>query len=197
MSSCLWFVYKPFDVDTDIAIGSDLRRILPPDLVKQKVHHVGRLDRDTSGILLLSMDGTVTEALLTSMLIKKTYLARVSKEPTRLQLEQLRTGVQLGDGFACATEASEISQDDRAVGPLFLRANIVPMEPENYFVRLTTTYGRNRVVRRMLAAVGLPVLALHRECIGDLHLPAGASPGATSQVTPSQIDSLLALARPP
>jgi 23S rRNA pseudouridine2605 synthase/16S rRNA pseudouridine516 synthase len=113
-------------------------------------HAVGRLDRNTTGLLLFTNDEKLV-ARLTSPEehLPKRYLAKVSPKATDAQLEPLRQGITLDDGPARPALAE-------------LR--------EPGLVALTLTEGRHHQVKRMLAAVGLPVLALHREAIGELLL---------------------------
>jgi pseudouridine synthase len=185
-----WSFYKPCNVDTDFSPGSDLHRLIESKLPARGLHHVGRLDRDTSGLLLITTDGSLTHLLLSSTSLKKTYIARVGKPPTPDQLTQLCNGVHLGDGPATAITANTVSDEDPCTGPLFMCANFQKVDPVNHFVRVTTCEGRNRIVRRMLASVGLPVLALHRERIGALSLNPIAVPGAIVPLTNSEISSL-------
>lgn len=186
-------IYKPVGVDTDLAPGSDLARLISCVIKESKFHHVGRLDRDTSGLLLLSRDGALTNSILISARVPKTYLARVSSTPTPEQLHTLTDGVMLGDGFSRFTSASPVSQSDCCTAPLFMSPNYQSVEKENFFVRITTFEGRNRIVRRTLAAVGLPVFALHRESIGPIVLETGRVPGSVYPLTDTQVDSLVSL----
>ena len=185
----VWSFYKPCNVDTDLAPGSDFSRLIESTIPRKGVHHIGRLDRDTSGLILLSTDGSFTHALLSSQSLRKTYLARVSKEPTADQLAQLCAGVLLGDGLATAVSAEIVPETDMCTGPLFLSVNYQQVESRNFFVRLVTCEGRSRIVRRMLASVGLPVLALHRERIGLLSLDYRETPGTIRELTAEEISS--------
>ena len=184
-SVSMWLLYKPVSVDTDLAPGSDLSRLLSPHIRSEKFHHIGRLDQDTSGLLLFSKDGQVTHSILSSTKLEKTYLARVAVEPTQDALSRLIDGVELSDGAAHAVSAKRVQEDDACVGPLFMTPNFQSVSEPMFFVRVVTREGRNRIVRRMLAAVGLPVLALHRERVGDLLLPA-CCPGSVFPVTDPQ-----------
>lgn len=133
-----------------------LARVLPPELQGFGWHAVGRLDRDTTGLLLFTNDEKfVAHATAPDTHLPKRYLARVSGKPTDDALAPLRVGVELDDGKTRPAGAAVLA-DGR--------------------VALTLTEGRNHQVKRMLGAVGLPVLALHREAIGALVLdvPEGA-----------------------
>jgi 23S rRNA pseudouridine2605 synthase len=133
------------------------------ELVKDagvRVFPVGRLDLDTSGALLLTNDGELAYRLThPSFAVPKEYLARVNGLPVPPVLERLRKGVLLEDGLTAPAKVSLIKTG---------RANAL--------VSLTIHEGRNRQVRRMLAAVGHPVLNLRRVRFGPLTL-TGLQPG--------------------
>lgn len=127
-----------------------LRAALSPDLARFAWHAVGRLDRDTTGLLLFSNDERlVAHGTLPETHLPKRYLARVQGTPTDEKLEPLRRGVTLDDGPTRPAQARLRGERE---------------------VELTITEGRNHQVKRMLAAVGLPVKALHREAVGALRL---------------------------
>ncbi len=146
------------------------------DGVEERVFPVGRLDYDTSGLLLLTNDGELTNRLLhPSHQVEKTYLALVEKEPDRQGLEHLRRGVLLEDGL---TAPAEVRCRRSRGGEIW--------------VELTIHEGRNRQVRRMLAAVGCPVLRLKRIRLAGLEL-AGLQPGRWRELTPEETARLKAL----
>ncbi len=127
-----------------------LARALPPELARYGWHALGRLDLDTTGLLLFSNDERlVAHATLPETHLPKRYLARVQGTPTDERLEPLRRGLKLDDGDARPAKAEVRGERE---------------------VALTLTEGRFHQVKRMLAAVGLPVRALHREAVGDLEL---------------------------
>lgn len=150
-------LHKPKDAVTSRAEPGGARTVfdvllpaLPPQLRRYEWLAAGRLDRDTTGLLLFTNDGRLVEHLTSpDRHLPKRYLARVQGEVDEARLEKLRHGVALSDGPARAQEA-------RAAGP--------------DLVELVLTEGRNRQVRRMLAEVGLPVRALHRSQVGGLTL---------------------------
>lgn len=120
----------------------------------KKLFHVGRLDADTEGLILLTNDGELAHRLMhPSHEVPKTYLATVTGKVPRGIGKKLRAGVELEDGPARV--------DDFAV---------VDAIPGKTLVRLTLHEGRNRIVRRMLEAVGFPVEALVRTEIGTVSL---------------------------
>src|ERR1700760_1898428 len=120
----------------------------------KKLFHVGRLDADTEGLILLTNDGELAHRLMhPSHEVPKTYLATVAGSVPRGLGKKLRAGIELEDGLARV--------DDFAV---------VDAIPGKTLVRLTLHEGRNRIVRRMLAAAGFPVESLVRTDIGAVSL---------------------------
>lgn len=120
----------------------------------KKLFHVGRLDADTEGLILLTNDGELAHRLMhPSHEVPKTYLATVTGTVPRGVGKTLRAGIELEDG--------PVRVDDFAV---------VDAIPGKTLVRVTLHEGRNRIVRRMLAAVGHPVEALVRTDIGAVTL---------------------------
>ena len=196
--SCMWMLHKPSGIDTDLAPGSDLHTILPEPVRSHRFHHVGRLDRDTSGLLLFSNDGDHTFTVLNSPSLEKTYLAQVARAPTPQQCQNLIDGVVLPDGLASARSVSVLREAEchpDEIRPLFLNARVRPIEKEHFFIRVTTRDGRYRVVRRMLAAVGLSVLSLHRESVGPISLPKHSIPGECVSLSSSSITDLILSAK--
>ena len=149
------------------------------DLVAQRVRgnkgvfHVGRLDADTEGLLLLTNDGELAHRLMhPSFEVPKTYLATVAGTVPRGLGRTLRAGVELEDGPARV--------DDFAV---------VDAVPGKTLVRLTLHEGRKRIVRRLLAAVGFPVQELVRTDIGTVSL-GEQRPGSIRPLTRKEIGEL-------
>jgi len=138
-----------------------------------RVFPVGRLDRDSEGLLLLTNDGELANRLLHPRHgVEKEYLAEVDGEPTAKQLARVRSGVELDDGPA------------RAV-----RGRIIAASKGRGAVRLVMTEGRKREVRRLLAAVGLPVTRLIRLRIGPIGLE-GLEPGGVRSLERGEIQAL-------
>lgn len=167
-------LYKPVGYICSAADEKGRRTVL--DLlagVTERVYPVGRLDYDTSGVLLLTNDGELTNRLLhPSHEVEKTYLAQVEGEPDQKVLERLRKGVRLSDGLtAPAKVRRQRSRDGR------------------FWLELTIHEGRNRQVRRMLEAVGHPVLHLKRTKLDFLDL-SGLSPGAWRELSADEVRRL-------
>lgn len=134
----------------------------------QGVYPAGRLDHDSEGLLLLTDDGQLQARIShPDFKLPKTYLVQVEGTPKPEQLNQLRNGLMLKDGMTAPASARLIEPPnlwDREP-PIRHRANI-----PTHWLRLTIREGRNRQVRRMTAAVGLPTLRLVRESIGQWRL---------------------------
>jgi 23S rRNA pseudouridine2605 synthase/16S rRNA pseudouridine516 synthase len=149
--------HKPKDAVTSRSEPGGVRTVfdvllpaLPPDLRRFDWHAAGRLDRDTTGLLVLTNDERLVEHLTSPRRhLPKRYRVMVQGEADEARLQRLRDGVTLEDGPARAVEV-------RAITPSHLE--------------VVLTEGRNRLVRRMLAAVGLPVRSLHRVGVGRLAL---------------------------
>jgi 23S rRNA pseudouridine2605 synthase len=140
----------------------------------ERLFHVGRLDTDTDGLILLTNDGDLAHRLAhPSFGVSKVYVAQVKAPVGRDVGRRLLAGVQLDDGPAAA-EAFRVVQSQ---GDLAL-------------VEVTLHEGRNRIVRRMLDAVGHPVLTLTRVAFGPLRLGALA-PGKARTLDRREVAALL------
>ncbi|HKN80295.1 MAG TPA: pseudouridine synthase [Actinomycetota bacterium] len=166
-------LHKPRGVTTtmrDPHARRDLIGFLPKGV---HVFPVGRLDRDTEGLLLLTNDGSLAHRLThPRYAIEKEYLAEVSKPPSRRQLARLRRGVELDDGTARAIDA-------RSAGGAAGRGG----------VRLVMVEGRKREVRRLLDAVELPVRRLVRVRVGPIRLGT-LRPGEIRELEPEDVRAL-------
>ena len=167
-------LHKPAGVVTtlrDPQGRADIRALLPAD--GPRVFPVGRLDRDSEGLLLLTNDGELANRLLHPRhAVEKEYLAEVDGRPTAKQLARVRSGVELEDGIARAKSA-----------------RIVAAAGGKGAVRLVMTEGRKREVRRLLRAVGLPVTRLIRLRMGPIRL-GDLPPGATRELSREEIQAL-------
>jgi 23S rRNA pseudouridine2605 synthase len=139
----------------------------------KKLFHVGRLDADTEGLILLTNDGELAHRLMhPSYEIPKTYVATVNGAVPRGLGKKLRAGIELDDG--------PIAVDDFAV---------VDAVPGKTMIRVTLHEGRKRIVRRMLAAVGFPVQALVRTDLGAVTL-GDQRPGSIRALRRNEIGEL-------
>jgi 23S rRNA pseudouridine2605 synthase len=139
----------------------------------QKLFHVGRLDADTEGLILLTNDGELAHRLMhPSYEVRKTYVATVAGSVPRGLGKKLKAGIELDDGPA--------SVDDFAV---------VDAIPGKTLVRVTLHEGRKRIVRRLLAAAGFPVQELVRTDIGAVSL-GDQRPGSIRALGRNEIGDL-------
>jgi len=144
------------------------------------LRYVGRLDRDTAGLLLFTTDGELAHRLTHPRYhVPRAYEALVEGVPTREALERLRLGVALEDGDTAPATVRLLGIEDG--GPA-QRARL----------RLVIHEGRKRQVRRMLDAVGYPVVRLARVAFGPLRLD-GLAPGGSRVLTGDEVASLRAL----
>ena len=129
----------------------------------------GRLDADSEGLLLLTSDGALQARISNPKYkMEKTYWVQVEGTPADAALAALRSGVQLNDGMTLPAQARQIDQPPELwarTPPVRVRQSI-----PTAWLELCITEGRNRQVRRMVAAVGLPCLRLIRSKIGPYAL---------------------------
>ncbi|MCL2489865.1 MAG: pseudouridine synthase, partial [Propionibacteriaceae bacterium] len=143
-----------------------------------RLFYVGRLDADTSGLLLLTNDGDLANRLThPSFEVPKVYVAAVEGTITPSDLKRLRGGVTLEDG--------PLTPDD---------VKLMDAGPRNSLLRITLHEGRNRVVRRLMDAVGHPVIDLSRVGFGPLRLGT-LQIGQTRDLTPAELGKLLDLVK--
>ena len=170
---------KPFRVLSQFR-DADGRATLGDYVDVPDVYPAGRLDYDSEGLILLTDDGKLQARISQPKArTRKTYLAQVEGAPTQEQLARLIRGVKLKDGVARAVSARQIEEPawlwDRDP-PIRYRASI----PDSW-LEIVLTEGRNRQVRRMTAAVGLPTLRLVRYSVGDWTVD-GLAPGEWKEV---------------
>ena len=171
---------KPYDVLTQFTDEAG-RRTLKDYIPIQQVYAAGRLDRNSEGLLLLTNDGSLQARIAEPKYdMQKTYWAQVEGEPTAAQLDALRQGVLLKDGMTLPAQVELIATPDiwPRQPPIRYRATI-----PTAWLALTITEGKNRQVRRMTAAVGLPTLRLVRVRIGPWSL-GDLQPGQWKEVAP-------------
>ena len=183
-------LFKPLDVLTQFTDEGG-RATLKDYVPVPGVYPVGRLDRDSEGLLLLTDDGPLAHRLTDPRHEHpKTYLAQVEKVPDDHALDELRRGVGLSDGPTRPVEVelleSEPHLPERPV-PIRFRKNV-----PTAWLRLVLREGRNRQVRRMTAAIGHPTLRLVRIAVGPILLD-GLQPGEWRELTPEERRDLLLL----
>ncbi|WP_379548069.1 pseudouridine synthase [Qipengyuania sp. DSG2-2] len=158
---------KPFGVLSQFTDrGTETKRQTLSDFVKVPgVYPAGRLDRDSEGLMLLTDDGRLQSRISDpKFTLGKTYLAQVEGVPDDAALAALRKGVRLKDGLTRPAQTEAIDPPDLwpRDPPIRVRKSV----PDSW-IRLTIREGKNRQVRRMTAAVGLPTLRLVRWSVGD------------------------------
>ena len=186
-------LFKPFDVLTQFTDEGG-RATLKDFVDVPGVYPVGRLDRDSEGLLLLTDDGPLAHRLTDPRYEHpKTYLAQVEHVPEPAALDALRRGVLLKDGPTRPAEVDLLDADpalpDRPV-PIRFRKNV-----PTAWIRLVLREGRNRQVRRMTAAVGHPTLRLVRVASGPVAL-GDLPPGRWRDLTPEELHALRSTSRP-
>ncbi|NLR08550.1 MULTISPECIES: pseudouridine synthase [Lactobacillaceae] len=169
-------LYKPRGVVS--TANDDKGRQTVVDLIEdvdQRIYPVGRLDYDTTGLLLLTNDGELANRLTHPKYgVEKTYVARVTGIPTNNALRQLRQGITVDDVKYAPAKAKLLSSDDKK---------------KIAIVSLTIHEGKNHQVKKMLAAVGYPVEKLKREEYGFLTLK-GLQPGESRHLKPEEVKEL-------
>lgn len=176
-----YLLYKPRGVVS--TVNDDKNRKTVMDLfpnVESRIYPVGRLDYDTSGLLIMTNDGEFANLLThPKYQIDKTYVAKVKGIPTKEDLRKLQRGVKLEDGLTEPAQVKFLS-GDRKKGTAI--------------IEMTIHEGKNRQVRRMFEHIGYPVMKLKRERLAFLTLQ-GLSTGEHRPLTPHEIKRLIALAK--
>jgi 23S rRNA pseudouridine2605 synthase len=146
---------KPVGIVTSLASTHGERTVGEAVDVGRRVFPVGRLDKDTSGLLLLTDDGAWADAITHPRYeVEKEYLATVRGTPTHQALQRLREGIPLPDGSVTAPAVVGVREARGGSSTL----------------AITVREGKKRQIRLMLAAVGLPVVALRRVRVGTIRL---------------------------
>ncbi len=168
-----FLVHKPMGV---VSTNRDpARRMRVIDLVPEetRMFTVGRLDRNSEGLILVTNDGELANQLTHPRYgISKTYRAQVLGFPTPETLQKLRKGVHLAEGVARVAELKARGRHSRGAE-----------------LELVLTEGRNREIRRVLARVGHKVLRLRRIAMGPLKLGT-LQPGESRRLTPAEVQAL-------
>ena len=145
--------------------------LLPQELKRQGLSPVGRLDKDTEGLLLLTNDGALTHRLLSPKShVDKVYYARTEGTPTEADAARLAQGITLADGLRCLPAELKICGEGQGL--------------------LTLREGKFHQAKRMLAFCGTPVVYLKRLSMGPLRLGEDLRPGEFRHLTQEEIDKL-------
>jgi 23S rRNA pseudouridine2605 synthase len=171
-------VNKPAGVVTTNYDPSGRPRVVDLVPTEERVFAVGRLDRASEGLILVTNDGEFANRLTHPRYgVTKTYLVRVAGNPSQAELAKLRRGVHLAEGF-CKVESLHVKGRHKGSTDMII----------------VLSEGRNREIRRILARVGHKVLQLRRLAVGRLKL-SDLPLGAWRRLMPAEIDGLLAEAK--
>jgi len=178
---------KPYDVICQFSDAKGDRNTLADFVQVPEVYPVGRLDRDSEGLVLLTSDGWLQHRLTDPRYDHpKTYWAQVEGIPDEAALQHLREGVQIWDDFRTRPAQARLLDQEPDLPPrnppIRYRAAI-----PTAWIEIVLTEGRNRQVRRMTATVGFPTLRLVRAAIGELRLGTLA-PGQWRDLTPEELN---------
>jgi 23S rRNA pseudouridine2457 synthase len=184
--------YKPYNVLCQFTGEAPTLRDF---ITAPNVYPAGRLDRDSEGLLLLTSDGALQHRLTDPRHgHPRTYWAQVEGAPTREVIAALSNGVRIsGKGGSFHTRPATVSllPHDPELPPRDPPVRFRKAIPAAW-LELTLTEGRNRQIRRMTAAVGLPTLRLVRIATGHLTL-SGLLPGQWRDLTPDELNDLWAV----
>jgi 23S rRNA pseudouridine2605 synthase len=182
-------MHKPSGITSTVDDRHAERTVLdlvPPDLVPPgaRLYPVGRLDKDSEGLLLLTDDGDWTQHLLHPRYgVEREYAIGLREPLDPVQAGDLERGIRLEEGLATLSGLRRASQVEAA------RLEEAPGRPRLTWYRAVLTQGWKRQLRRMFAAVGAPVVRLVRVRIGTLRLGTLA-PGVVRPLTPAERDRL-------
>ncbi len=171
-------VNKPVGVVTTNFDPGGRSRVIDLVPTEERVFAVGRLDRSSEGLILVTNDGEFANRLTHPRYgVEKTYLVRIAGSPETRELERLKKGVHLAEGFARAQSITVKRQHGQSTDLI-----------------IVLNEGRNREIRRIFARVGHKVLAIKRLSVGNIKL--GDLPiGSSRRLMPTEVDGLLHLAK--
>lgn len=144
--------------------------LVPLDIRRQGLFPVGRLDKDTTGLLLITDDGVFAHNCISpKKAISKSYIAKLDCDINDDMIRAFKAGVVLADGTVCKSAILEKIKQNTA--------------------RIIITEGKYHQIKRMFGTVGLGVNNLHRESIGGLVLPSNLKPGECIEMTKEQLEN--------
>ncbi|MCD5323043.1 MULTISPECIES: pseudouridine synthase [Pontibacillus] len=171
-----YLLYKPRGVISSVSDDKD-RKVVTDFLpeVNERVYPVGRLDYDTSGLIILTNDGSFAQSLMhPKHQIDKVYVAKVKGIPTKEELQSLKQGIKSDGEYLKAIHTKMISSDRKK---------------NTSIIQMILHEGKNRQIRRMFEALGYPVDKLKRERYGFL-TTQGLQPGECRELTPHEVKLL-------
>jgi 23S rRNA pseudouridine2457 synthase len=177
---------KPYGVLCQFSADGSGKRTLADFVPVPGVYPAGRLDADSEGLVVLTADGALQARIANRRYrYAKVYWAQVEGVPTQGQIDRLAAGIDLGD-FVTAPIAVRMIDEPPGMWPRHPPIRVRRAIPTNW-LELTLHEGKNRQIRRMTAAVGLPTLRLIRWAIGPWTIK-GLPPGAArSGATPTRV----------
>ncbi|MGI6045681.1 MAG: pseudouridine synthase [Eggerthellaceae bacterium] len=194
-TSTTLMLHKPAQVLT--TMSDPFNRPCVADLVPSDLYPglfpIGRLDFDTTGLLLFSTDGNLGNRLLhPKHHVPKTYLAYTETAPGKAEIKQLERGIELSDGPTQPARIRLLHGEDKAYARRFL----VPFEgktlsPKGAILEIEISEGRKRQVKRMFEAINHPLSALHRKAFGGIEL-GDLSAGLWRMLTDDELEKLTA-----
>lgn len=160
-------VVSACDSDTDETVVD----LVPDQLYRKGLFPAGRLDKDTTGFVIITDDGDFAHKILSPKNhIFKTYLARLQHSLTESDIKLIESGITLQDGTTLKEARLEIVE-----------------EGESPLVKIMICEGKYHQVKRMFAAAGNKVVSLHRSKMGNLSLDESLNPGECREITPEEL----------
>lgn len=158
------------DSDTDETVVD----LVPEELYRKGLFPAGRLDKDTTGFVLITDDGDFAHKILSPKNhIFKTYIAELQYSLSHEDMKALENGITLGDGTVLKESKVQVIE-----------------ETDKPMVRIRICEGKYHQVKRMFAATGNKVLSLHREKMGELYLDEDLKPGECREITPDELQKI-------
>lgn len=176
-----YVMYKPLGVISSVKDDRNRKTVIDlfGEEVTERIFPIGRLDYDTSGLLLLTNDGEFANLIMhPKYKIDKVYIAKVKGIPTKQDLSLLKKGVRSGKDFLKAVH---------------VKLKGINRKSNTAILEITLHEGKNRHIRRMMDELGFPVLKLKRERYGFLDLK-GLNPGEYRPLNPKEVKQLRHLA---
>ncbi|GGH69012.1 ribosomal large subunit pseudouridine synthase B [Compostibacillus humi] len=176
-----YVMYKPRGVISSVKDDRNRKTVIDlfGEEVTERIFPIGRLDYDTSGLLLLTNDGEFANLIMhPKYKIDKVYIAKVKGIPTKQDLSLLKKGVRSGKDFLKAVH---------------VKLKGINRKSNTAILEITLHEGKNRHIRRMMDELGFPVLKLKRERYGFLDLK-GLNPGEYRPLNPKEVKQLRHLA---